>query len=373
VPSPERGLLTLSMIVKDEARTIARTIASVRPFLDRWVIVDTGSTDETRDVVRRELAGVPGELHEAPFVTFDVTRNLALDLCGDATEFILWLDADDELEGGEALRAFLLAERDREGPDREAYFVRVDTGVVFSSARLLRSRAGWRFKGAVHEVLVSPGKPPPAHRAPGVTIRHYPDAAALHRSHLRRERDIALLRQALEHNPGDARSAFYLALTYHWLGWHDEAARAFRRRVEMGGWREEIYQSKFGLAETCAARGDAWSEVLALYLDAHAFAPHRAEPLHRIAVHYDATREHALCFLFARRGIELPLPEQDVHFIETDVYTWKLHDLVASAAYWVGEHALGEASARKALESRPDDPRLQGNLAFYVDRRAKEP
>ena len=48
-------VLTLSMIVKDEAATIARTLRSVKPFIDRWIILDTGSTDSTSDVVREEL------------------------------------------------------------------------------------------------------------------------------------------------------------------------------------------------------------------------------------------------------------------------------------------------------------------------------
>ncbi len=367
--APPRALLTLSMIVKDEARTIARTLASVRPFIDRWAIVDTGSTDDTREVVERELAGVPGELSEAPFVDFETTRNLALSRCGDHADFILWLDADDELAGGAEVRAFLEAERGQTGPDREAYMVRVETVVTFDSTRIVRSRAGWRFKGVVHEVLTHPERPPPTRRVPGAAIRHHPDPEAIARSHARRERDLALLGEALRRDPADARSAFYLAMTSLWLQRWDDAVRAFQRRVELGGWREEVFLSKLGLAEAAERRGDPWSSVLALYLDAHAFAPHRAEPLYRIALHHDARGEHALCLLFARRGIDLPYPERDVHFIDADVYTWKLHDLVGTSAYWLGEYELGEPSARAAHERRPTDARLAQNLAFYRDRK----
>jgi len=365
-------LLTLSMIVKDEARTLARTLRSVKPFIDRWVIVDTGSTDDTRDLVRRELAGVPGDIHEAPFVDFETTRNLALDRCGTETEFILWLDADDELAGGEALRSFLVRERDHESPDREAYLLRVDTVVSFNSARVARSRAGWRFKGVVHEVLLHPQRPPPVHKVPNASLQHHPDPDAIQRSHVRRERDLALLEAALQRDPGDSRSAFYLAMTHLWLGRHDDAVRAFRRRIDLGGWEEELYQAKFGLAEAAEGRGDPWSDVLALYLDAHAFAPHRAEPLYRIALHYNARAEHALCLVFARRGLDLPFPKDDRHFVDAEIYAWKLCDLVGSSAFWVGEYALGEKSARKALDHRPSDARLQANLACYVDHRKQQ-
>lgn len=366
---PRRDLLTLSMIVKDEARTIERTLASVRPFIDRWSIVDTGSTDGTPDVVRRALAGVPGELSEAPFVDFETTRNLALARCGAGSDFLLWLDADDELVGGAELRAFLEAERARSGPDREAYLVRVETVVSFDSARVVRAGAGWRFKGAVHEVLMHPDRAPPVRRVQGAVIRHHPDPQAIARSHARRERDLALLAEAVRRDPSDARSAFYLAMTYRWLGRHGEAVEAFRRRIALGGFREEVFLAKLGLAESAEARGDAWPEVLALYLDAHAFAPHRAEPLYRVALHHDARGERALCLLYARRGLDLPYPSGDVHFVEADVYTWKLHDLVGTSAYWLGEYDLGERSARAAAEARPDDPRLARNLAYYLDRK----
>src|SRR3984885_4046945 len=144
-----QDLLTLTMIVKDEATTLATTLASVRPFVDRWVILDTGSTDGAQALVRRELDAVPGELFEEPFVDFATSRNRALDLAGEATEFVMWLDADDDLQNGKALRDFLERERTHRGQDREAYYLRVQMGITWDSPRVARARAGWRFRGVV--------------------------------------------------------------------------------------------------------------------------------------------------------------------------------------------------------------------------------
>jgi Glycosyl transferase family 2/Tetratricopeptide repeat len=365
-------LVTLSMIVKDEEATLARTLRSVKPFIDRWVIVDTGSTDGTRDLIRHELADVPGELHESPFVDFATTRNLALDLAGTATEFILWLDADDELENGPALQKFLMRERTAKGPDREAYYVRVSIGITFDSARLLRARAGWRFRGAVHEVLVHPDRLPPSQRVPEVLIQHHPPPDALLRSRKRWERDVGLLETSLQLDPNDSRAAFYLANTLFWLKRYDEAEKAFQRRIALGGWREELFESQLSIAKIAAAQNRSWLEVQSKYLDVYLMAPHRAEPLYAIASHHDALKQHALTFLFAKRGYDLPLPKQDNLFVDEELYTWKMADLVASSAYWIGEFAVGEEAARKAVRARPKDVRLQANLEYYLKRKPKK-
>jgi glycosyltransferase involved in cell wall biosynthesis len=359
-------MLALSMIVKDEARSIARTLASVRGLVDRWCILDTGSTDGTQDIVRESLAGLPGELHEEAFVDYATTRNRALDLCGLTSPFIVWLDADDVLEGGDALRAYLDAHAAQKGPDREAYYVRVETpGATFDSARVMDSRAGWRFVGAVHEVLTHPNRPPPAHRIPGVVIKHLADAPSEARSRARWERDVDLLERELARDPKASRAAFYLGMTLLWLGRNDAAIAALDRRVALGGWVEEVFYAKLSRARAADRASHPWPEVLSLYLDAYATAPHRAEPLFEIAAHYALQGNHALALLFARRAYELPLPTSDTLFVEDEVYTWRSADLVGTHAYWMGELVLGQQAARKAVAARPHDARLRRNLSYY--------
>jgi hypothetical protein len=244
----------------------------------------------------------------------------------------------------------------------------MEMGISFDSARVLRSSAGWRFVGAVHEVLCHPNRSPPSHRIEGVTVRHHVSDASTAKSKARWERDVGLLRGDLDRDPSNARAAFYLGMTLSWLERWDEAAEALDRRIEMGGWVEEVYQAHMQRALVDSRRDRPWTEILERYLAAHATSPHRAEPLHAIASHYDAEKQHALCFLFARRGWELPYPADDSLFVDDSVYAWRLADLVASSAYWIGERAIGERAAREAVQARPDDARLRANLEFYLQR-----
>jgi hypothetical protein len=74
------------MIVKNEAHVLARCLDSVKPFVTAWVIVDTGSTDATQDLVRSCMRGIPGELHERPWKDFGHNRTEAIVLARGKAE-----------------------------------------------------------------------------------------------------------------------------------------------------------------------------------------------------------------------------------------------------------------------------------------------
>ena len=73
----------LSMIVKNETKILHECLDSIHAHIDYWVIVDTGSTDGTQEYIKKyfEEKGIPGELHERPWVGFGHNRSEALDLC----------------------------------------------------------------------------------------------------------------------------------------------------------------------------------------------------------------------------------------------------------------------------------------------------
>jgi len=361
-------LLGLVMIVKNEARGIAATLASARPFVDRWTVLDTGSTDGTPGLIRAALADVPGEVRDGAFVDFATTRNAALDLLAGHAAWALMLSGDDHVEGEPAaLRAWLAARPPHAGA---AYATIVDGGTSYQQPRLSRPDAPWRYAGVTHEALVGPLDAPPPPRAP-LRIRRTPPPDAERRA--RWELDLALLAAAHAAAPRDARTTFYLAQTYGCLGRVDEAVAHYDARVALGGWREEAFIAALRAADHVAARGPAaWPEAQQRYLAAHALAPHRAEPLVRLAEHWIAAGSYGPGFLFAARAAALPYPP-DLLFVEDALYAWRAHDLAAEAAWYVGEFAAGEAHARAAARAGPADPRLTRAVRFYAHRRGEGP
>ena len=98
---PGRTNICLNMIVKNEVKVLPRLIRSVKDYIDYYVIVDTGSTDDTIELIRREMGayGIEGEVHERPWVNFGVNRQQALELAlaADKADWLLFIDADEEL------------------------------------------------------------------------------------------------------------------------------------------------------------------------------------------------------------------------------------------------------------------------------------
>jgi glycosyltransferase involved in cell wall biosynthesis len=99
--SRPRTNICLNMIVKNEAKVLSRLFRSVKDYVDYYVIVDTGSTDGTIELIRREMSdyGIEGEVHERPWVNFGVNRQQALELAvaANKAEWLLFIDADEEL------------------------------------------------------------------------------------------------------------------------------------------------------------------------------------------------------------------------------------------------------------------------------------
>lgn len=363
-------LLSLLMMVKDEAASLRASFDSVRGVADRAVVLDTGSTDGTQALARALFAQTPGELFEEPFIDFARSRNRALELCTGKSVFALLLSGDETLSGGAALRAFCEAHRHAAGEAHGAYSLPVQLGgLQFDSPRLVRLDQGWRFVGVVHEVLCKPNVPPPSIRVPGCAIVHDLAGRDPERKRAGWLRDLQLLQQERAKHPADTRTAFYLAQTLEDLGRHAEALEAYAQRVRLGGWREEVYEATYRMGRCAQAAGLPWAQAQELYLQAFSLAPHRAEPLCAIALAWQRAGNHALAFLFGQRALQLPYPTQDTLFVQREIYEHLAAEIVGASAWYVGELEIGERALRQALAARPGAPELLRNLSFYEGRK----
>ena len=358
-----RPTICLSMIVRNEAHIIHELFAAVAPFIDSWVIVDTGSTDGTQEVIRRLMAerGIPGELYERPWRDFGHNRTEALGLAEGRADYIWVMDADDTVEGTIDFGSL----------SADGYSLRISDGTTYWRRQLFRDGVPWRYVGVLHEVAMC-DVPHTEMRLEGDYAIRSRRLGTRNRDPLKYARDAEILQAEVDRNPDDRRSVFYLAQSYAWAGALAKARRWFERRAEMGGWDEEVYYSLYRAAEVMEAAGESWPLVEAAFLRAWSRRPTRAEPLYAIAHRCRVDRQYHLGHLFAERAASIPLPQDDLLFVRTDVYEWRALDEQAVCASWIGRHAETVAICQNLLarSDLPDDDRQR--IAANRDLAAKQ-
>jgi hypothetical protein len=146
-PMPKaKPTIGLCMIVKNEAPVIRRCLDSVLPVISHWVIVDTGSTDGTQDIIRAHLAKLPGTLHEREWQDFAHNRSESLALARPHADYSLVIDADDFLEPLDGLDAPELT--------HDGYTLNIiDPPLRYVRKQLVSNRLLWRYRGVLHEFI----------------------------------------------------------------------------------------------------------------------------------------------------------------------------------------------------------------------------
>ena len=335
-----RPTIGLAMIVKDEAAVIGRCIASVLPLVDTWTIVDTGSTDGTQELVRALLGDLPGTLHERPWRDFGANRSELMRLARGTADYLLLVDADMTVR----------AEGELPPLDADAYLLLHAGSLAYRIPRLVRGDLPWRYVGATHEYLACDEATSDQQVLDALVIEHHADGGSRADKF---ERDRRLLERAVAEDPGDERSAFYLAQTYADLGEVDLALAAYRRRVELGGWEEETFVAQLRIGELLAARD--WPAAVPELLAAWELRPRRAEPLYRLAQGYRARDQHWLAAVFARTGSAIPFPADDLLFVEREPYDWGLRFERSISAYWSGHPDESLTCSEELLDGRAPD------------------
>jgi glycosyltransferase involved in cell wall biosynthesis len=224
-----RGLLAATLIVKNEAAVLDDCLASIENVVDEIVVVDTGSTDDSVAIARRHGATV----HDHPWADdFAAARNSALDLT--SCEWILYIDADERLEGAD--RATV--EKLLRGAPEVAFriLLRPDSrSTPYREYRLWRHDPRIRFEGVIHEKVV-----PSIHRVAaadgrpiGVSdlllthVGYEGDQTRKHR------RNLPLLERQLEIEPDNLFNLHHLARVLEGLGDEREAEKVLSRAVDV--------------------------------------------------------------------------------------------------------------------------------------------
>lgn len=334
--------ICLNMIVKDEAAIIAANLATYIPHVDYYVICDTGSSDGTIAVIRRVMdhAGIPGEIHQFPFINFEDARNRALDYARHSAasfEYILFADADRTIEASDACWKRQLS--------HDCYSARVyNQQVSYYVVRLIRKLFPCRWEGVTHEKLKHDGQ---VKRLLGVVFHELGTGDS---RKVKYRRDIALLTTALREQPDNSRYWFYLGQSYFNLGDYPQSADAYGKRVAFGDDSQEVFYSLYRMG-LCWERLGRWPEALDCYLRSYQARPGRLEGLYEVARFYRANGKPHLAMLFAERCITAPYPREDGLFIRDRIYNFGIPYEYAAIANQLGQWARAREVCERLMDN----------------------
>jgi glycosyltransferase involved in cell wall biosynthesis len=358
--SKGRPTVCLNMIVKNEKDVIERCLQSVSGIIDYWVIVDTGSTDGTQEIIKEFMKkkSIKGELHERPWKNFSHNRNEALRLAKNKGDYTFFIDADE----------YLVYEKDFQLPllDKDYYYITVSHGSSrYGKIQFIRSSMDWEWVGVLHEFLRCP-------LAKSCDILKdveniYTTEGARSKDPLKYEKDAEILEAALKEEPNNQRYVFYLAQSYRDAGNYQRALDYYKKRIEMRGWDQEIYYSLYQIASIKEQLNYPFEEVLESYFQSFLSRPSRAEPLYRISSLYRKQGRFDQGYQIAKYAAGIRRPD-DLLFVEDYVYRYGILLEQSICAYWVGNYEESHNLSLRLLEQEklPSNVRecVRKNLEF---------
>jgi tetratricopeptide (TPR) repeat protein len=329
----EKPKIVLNMIVKNESKIICRLLESVYKIIDAYCICDTGSTDNTIQVIEeffekinkknkkmKKKHEIKGQIIKKKFVNFGYNRNWILEKCKllyDDYDFILLLDADMVVKYSDDFYSNM-----HELVDLDYYYIMQGSkDFKYRNIRLVKPIQQVKYIGDTHEYLNIPVNfKSKTIKEDEFFINDIGDGSNKDNKFIR---DIDILKKSIEKNPNDVRSYFYLANSYFDIGEYQKAIKNYKIRIEKGGWFEEISYSNYRIG-LCYLGLKKNEKAVQKFMKAYQINPIRLEPIYEIIKHYRLKKQYSLCNLFFKHAISMNEPPEEALFINTDIYRYKL-------------------------------------------------
>ncbi|VEB21891.1 tetratricopeptide repeat-containing glycosyltransferase [Avibacterium volantium] len=349
--------LCLVMIVRNESKVIKRCLDNVKDKINYWVIVDTGSEDNTKEIILETLKDIPGELHQQEWVNFGFNRSESLRLAKGKADYLLLCDADENIQFSPQFNIDELS--------KDAYLISYVGEFDYSVPYLIRGDLNWKYVGVTHEYLDCDIR---VEREKLSTITIF-DAKDGGFKADKFERDIRLLEQGLLDEPNNSRYKFYLANSYRDVENYEKAIEWYLKRIEDGGWVEEVTVSYERLG-SCYEKLNNSEKALYYWLLGYDYNPNRAECLYYAIRHLRRQGKSRLGYHLGLMAEKISYPISDLLFINKSVYDYLLDYEMSINSYWVNDFEKGYQSCKVVFFNCRDAALLDitlRNIFYYKD------
>lgn len=342
----------LCIMVKNGGPQFEQMLLDNMPYFDKWTILDTGSTDDTIDIINRVLVGKKkGQLFQEPFINFRDSRNRCLDLAGNSCKFLTMLDDTYVIQGG--LLEFLTEVRGDQLATSFTIYVQSDD-TIYGSNRIIKNKSGLRYVHRIHEVITDKNNINIAIPKELATIEDRRFDYMETRTMERKQLDLKLLFEEVEENPHDPRAYYYLAQTYNLLEDYEKAFYYFTKRAEFtnSGFVQERVDALFESARIANFKlNKPWEMVEELYNKCYKADESRPESLYFIGIHYYLENNMRKAYGYFKKAFEIGFPVHCQYSLKPTLSYHFLPKFLSKICYELGDYKLGKQSAELFLKN----------------------
>ena len=296
--------------------------------------------------------GKPGEVYSEPFQNFGYNRTHALERATKWGEYVLLLDADMKIVITDAF--------DKNSLTENGYSIVQKNGSLdYYNTRIIKTGIGVRCLGPTHEYYDFPLSRNNT-KLQTLWIEDIGDGGCKDDKF---ERDIRLLKAALEKEPRNDRYHFYLAQSYNHIGKKAEAYEYYKKRVELGGWIEEVFYAALEAGNMARELGKV-NEAVYWWMEAYNRHPKRSESLYELTKYYREIGKNKLSQIFGDIGASIPYPKDDLLFIKKACYTHLFDYEQSINSYYTGR-PIDHYKYLELIGKDYNKGNVLGNYKFY--------
>ena len=352
------NLLHLTMIVKNGGDSLENVLINNLNLIDRWTILDTGSEDNTIDIINKVLVGKKkGRLYQEPFINFRDSRNRCLDLAGKDCKYIVMLDDTYIIKGD--LRRFLNTIRGDQFSDSFSLYIKSDD-TEYGSNRIIKSESMLRYIYKIHEVITPKNNNNVIIPLKYSSIFDYRSDYMENRTMDRKEYDLKILYEIIDEEPNDSRAYYYLGQTYNILGKYDLAYKFYIERISHPdeGFIQEKIDSCFEAARMANFKlNKPWEECKLLYEMAYNMDRSRPDSLYFLGINYyleankgiDTQNNLRIAYEYFKLGFEIGYPEHCQYSLKPTLSFYFLPKFLSELSYIFENYILGEKASQLFL------------------------
>jgi glycosyltransferase involved in cell wall biosynthesis len=361
--------IILTLMIKNESKIIERCMSNALPYVDAINILDTGSTDNTVEICESYLStcGKPYKISVEPFQNFGYNRTISFQKAQELCKELRWdpeityslaVDADMVIKPGSEFRSFQLT--------LPGYHAIQKNGLLsYFNSRFMKCAYNWKCVGVTHEYWSGD----PSGKVP-LEVFYIEDVNDGGCKSDKFERDIRLLTEDLQRDPKNGRSYFYLAQSLKDIGRFREAIENYKKRIEIGGWEEEVWYAFYQIGKCYHAMGNI-EKLESWMLKAWKRRPWRAEPLYYLVNYFRLTADHYKAYSYYMKGKDIPYPKDDLLFVEHSVYNGLFdYENTILACYVNGktkQDALGDVVSYINKNIQHNVSNVWDNMHFYIE------